>query len=252
MKTRVHRTAAVGFGRTDAVAAYERARPSFPPEAIDFLVDTLRLEPGRRLADLGAGTGKLTRLLVPHATVVGVEPVAEMRHSFAVALPEVPLVGALAESLPFHEGVFDAVVAAQAFHWFDGPAALTEIHRVLRRDGRLALVWNRRDERVPWVKQLTDLVERFRGDTPAQASLAWRAAVDSDRRFAPLQHVELPYVHELSVDGVVDRVASVSFIAALPDDERARLLDEVRGLATQQDEPVALPYRTHVYWTERR
>lgn len=247
----VHETATEGFGHEEAVAAYERARPSFPVAAVDFVVETLRLEAGTRLVDLGAGTGKLTRLLADSgAEVIGMEPVDEMRKVFAENLPASALVGAVAEALPFRPGTVDAVVAAQAFHWFDGPRALTEIAAVLREGGRLALVWNSRDETVPWVRRLSELVEPYRGDVPAQTSLDWKLAFDTDAEFSGLRHVEFGYSHELGIEGIVDRIASTSFIAALPEGERLRLLDRVRALAAEEPQPVVLPYRTHVYWSE--
>lgn len=249
----MHRAAAEGFGRDEAVAAYERARPSFPVDAVEFLIESLGLEAGTRLVDLGAGTGKLTRLLATcGAGVIGVEPVDKMRKAFVAGLPDIPLTGAVAEALPFRHGSLNAVVAAQAFHWFDGPRALTEIHAALRAGGRLALVWNSRDESVPWVRRLTELMDPYRGDAPAQASLGWKTAFEGDARFSRLEHVEFGDAHELGVDGVVDRVASVSFVAALPHEERVGLLDRVRALAAAEPQPVVLPYRTHVYWTERR
>lgn len=249
----VHRSAAEGFGQVDAVLAYERARPSFPADAVEFLVTTLGLGPRRRVADLGAGTGKLTRLLLTTgAHVTAIEPLDEMRSRLPASAPNASIVGGVAEALPVLEGVFDAVVAAQAFHWFDGRAALDEIHGALRAGGRLALVWNARDERVPWVRRLTEMMEPHRGDTPGHASMEWKSVFDRERRFAPLEHAEFNHVHVLGVEGVVDRVASVSFIARLPEAERSQLLAGVRSLAAAQAQPVELPYRTHVYWTERR
>lgn len=253
MRAHIHPIATDGFGREETVEAYERARPSFPADAVEFLIQTLGLEQSTRVADLGAGTGKLTRLLTTSgAHVVGVEPIYEMRKAFHAGLPDTALIGAVAEALPFRHGSFDAVFAAQAFHWFDGPRALTEIHATLRAGGRLALVWNSRDESVPWVRRLTEFMEPYRGDAPAQASLAWKAAFEADARFSALEHAEFGYSHELGVEGVVDRIASVSFVAALAREERAGLLDRVRTLAAAEPQPVVLPYRTHLYWTERR
>lgn len=251
--TRVHRSAVEGFGRAESVAAYERARPVLPTDAVDYVVATLRLGPDRRVADLGAGTGKLTQLLVPTgAEVIAFEPVDEMRRALSVSLPGVATIAAVAEALPVRAGALDAVVAAQAFHWFDGPRALDAIQRALHPRGRLALAWNVRDDRVAWVRRLTEVMEPHRGDTPGHASLAWRTAFDDVAGFTPLEHAEFAHHHELGVEGVVDRVASVSFIARLPDDERSAVLEEVRFLARAQSQPVTLPYRTHVYWTERQ
>jgi ubiquinone/menaquinone biosynthesis C-methylase UbiE len=138
--TRLHPTAEQGFGR--AAAQYERARPGYPQAALEHLARRLGLGPGRTVIDLAAGTGKLTRpLLAGGSEVIAVEPVAAMR----AALPrEATVFDGTAEHIPLAAGAADAVTVGQAFHWFDGDAALAEIHRVLRHGGALALIWNRR------------------------------------------------------------------------------------------------------------
>src|SRR4051812_13713682 len=134
----VHRVAAQGFAAAGQV--YERGRPDYPPEAIACLVTHLRIGPGSTVVDVGAGTGKLTQLLLDTgAQVTAVEPVADMRLAFARPLPGVPILEGTAEALPLASGTADALVAGAAFHWFDGPAALREIHRVLRPGGGLGL-----------------------------------------------------------------------------------------------------------------
>jgi SAM-dependent methyltransferase len=232
----VHRSALRGFAR--ASDAYELGRPGYPPKAVARLARELRLRPGRVALDLAAGTGKLTAFLVDTgAEVVAVEPVAEMR-----ALLDARSV--------------DAVTVGQAFHWFRGDEALTEIHRVLRPGGGLGLVWNVRDTSVSWVARLTAIIEPHRGDAPAYRSGAWREAFERTELFGPLREAETRFVHSLTPDGVVARVASVSFIAALPRADREGVLAEVRTLlgtdAVTLGREIALPYRTDVYWTTSR
>ena len=131
----VHEVAARGFG--SGAVAYDRARPSYPPEAVAWLAEKLGIAPGRRVVDLAAGTGKLTGLLAEAgADLVAVEPVTAMRDRLRQRLPAVPLLAAVAESLPFASGSVDAVVVAQAFHWFDARQAMTELGRVVRPGGR--------------------------------------------------------------------------------------------------------------------
>ena len=251
----VHESAACGFAR--APEDYERGRPTYPPEALALLARVLGLEPGRTVLDLAAGTGKLTRALAPTgARLVAVEPVAAMRAKLAESLPEARVLAGTAEGIPLADGSVDAVAVAQAFHWFDGDQALAEIHRVLRPAGRLGLVWNARDEAVPWVTGLTAIMEPHRRGTPGYRAGDWRRAFERTALFTPLEQAQFGLEHELTPDGVVARVASVSFVAALPDAARDEVLGRVRELLAEDPETrgratVLLPYRTDVYWCER-
>ena len=247
--------AAEAFNR--ASEEYERGRPSYPTEAVSLLVAALRIEPDRTVLDLAAGTGKLTRLLAETgAQIVAVEPAEGMRRRLEEELPGVEALAGTAEAIPLGDESVDAVTVAQAFHWFDGDAALAEIHRVLVPGGRLGLVWNGREEPEPWQKRLGEIMESRRGDAPRYLADGWQAAFERTVLFTPLEHARFGIVHELEPDRVVDRVASVSFIAALPEDERERVAGEVRSLlaadpATRGRERVELPYRTDVFWCER-
>jgi SAM-dependent methyltransferase len=246
---RVHPAAATGFER--AVEHYERGRPDFPEAAIASLVDELGLTSGRTLLELGAGTGKLTRQLAPTgARIVAVEPLAAMRAALARGVPEVEVVDAVAEELPLEDRSIDAAVAAQAFHWFDGPRALREVGRVLRPGARVALVWNVRDESVPWIARITELIEPYRGDTPSHRSRRWRNAFDTTDGFEPLSLRSFPYVHRTTREGTVARVLSISFIAALPEAERGHVAEDVARIVPDDD--VAFAYRTEIWTTRRR
>lgn len=250
MSPEVHPTAAAGFQR--GVDAYGRGRPDYPPEAIRAIVDAAGLRPGRRVLDLAAGTGTLTRRL--HATgawVVAVEPVDAMRSVLARYVPEAHVCAALAEALPLADGTVDAVTVAQAFHWFDAGPARDEIHRVLSEGGLLALIWNVRDDRDPLQAALTSLMEPYRSATPGHRGERWRLAFERAPGFDPLERSTFAMEQRLGVDGLVDRVSSVSFIAVLHEDERAVVEEGVRSLVEGRDE-VVLPYRTDLWITRRR
>ena len=147
-KNAVHKAAQQGFEKE--AQAYARGRPDYPAALSAWLAQALGLGPGREVADVGAGTGKFTALLATTgATVVGVEPVDAMRAKIdALQLPTVRAVGGTAQAIPLSAGTLDAVICAQAFHWFATREALDEFHRVLRPGGKLGLVWNVRDESV--------------------------------------------------------------------------------------------------------
>jgi len=251
----VHDVAASGF---DAQAdAYERARPSYPPDAVGWFTDNLRIAPGARVVDLAAGTGKFTRLLAPFgADLAAVEPVGGMAHHLRVAVPDVPLASASAEALPFAGHSLDAVTVAQAFHWFEAEAAFTELHRVLRPGGRVGLVWNARDRSVDWVDQVWGIMDRVEKRAPWREHEQWSESALGERLgFGPLHEATFFHEHRLSTDDVVIRVQSVSHVAVLTPEDRERVLDEVRTLlATHPDtkgrDIVAMPYRVDAYWCE--
>lgn len=236
--SRVHRAAAQGFARS--ADAYERGRPGYPDEAIRFLLAELPAQPV--VLDLAAGTGKLTRpLLDAGLSVIAVEPLEEMRAAVPAAARALD---GTAESIPLGDGSVDAVTVGQAFHWFDGDAALPEIARVLRAGGLLALFWNRRVEDDPVNRAIDALVDPHRGEVPTHRGDAWRAAFERTRLFGPFEERVFDNVQELDADGLEARVGSISFIAALDPAERERVLDDARAIAGTG--AVTVPYRTEV------
>ena len=244
----MHQAAARGFNR--GTAAYDRGRPGYPPEALAFLTEAF--PPNPSVLELGAGTGKFTVELARLAKkLLALEPVGAMREKLVTTCPSIASAGGVAEALPIASASFDAVVAAQAFHWFASDTALREIHRVLKPGGLLALVWNRRDTSEPWVAALDSLWERHQGDVPRYGSGAWKKAFEPSS-FELLKSAVFSHAHPLTVEQVVDRVASISFISALPDAERAKVLEAVRQLLaehpdTRGKQTLALPYATDVF-----
>jgi ubiquinone/menaquinone biosynthesis C-methylase UbiE len=162
-----------GFAGADV---YERGRPGYPAAAIARIVERLDLRPGRTVLDLAAGTGKLTRLLVPSsANVIAVEPVREMRLELERQVRGVVVLADTAERMPLIDSYVDGVTVGQAFHWFKADEALREIHRVLRPGGGVALIWNAGDERNPVHRALAEIIEPLSGDTPRRKQRDWRS-----------------------------------------------------------------------------
>jgi len=217
---------------------------------VTWLRVTVGLAPRRTVVDLGAGTGKFLPLLrATGSRVIAVEPVDAMRAALVAGNPEVEVLGGVAEDIPLEDESVDAVICAQAFHWFATTAALAEIRRILRPGGMLGLVWNVRDEQVDWVAALTQIIDPFEGNAPRYRSGAWRALFPSPD-FVPAGESCFRNVHEGPAEQViVDRTLSISFIAALPPAERQRVGDRVRTLiaatpALVGKAIVAFPYET--------
>ena len=243
----VHRSAAQGFAQ--GASAYARGRPGYPPEIVDWLRRAVGLGEGTTAIDLGAGTGKFTaRMAETGAAVVAIEPVAAMRDEFARATPGIAVLAGSAESMPVADASVDAVLCAQTFHWFANPQALTEIRRVLKPGGRLGLVWNVRDESVGWVAELTGIMAPYQRDTPRQHDGAWRQLFPAEG-FSPLDEQWFAHHATGSPDAVIlDRILSVSFIAALPAAEQAVVAERLRDLIASRPElagrdAVMFPYK---------
>jgi SAM-dependent methyltransferase len=246
----LHPDAADGFSA--GAEAYERGRPSYPAAAMALLRDELGVGPGSAVLDLGAGTGKLTRLLAATgADVRAVEPVEEMRAQLEAAVAGIEVMDGLAEAIPLPEASVDVVAVGQAFHWFEPRGALAEIARVVRHGGGLAMLWNVRDESVPWVRELTEVIHWRDFARGHYGDRDWAAVVAANASFTPLEHHSFPYVQPLDRAGLLDRIASVSYVAALPDDERAAVLAKVANLVVDFPPQFDLPYVTDV-WTCHR
>jgi GrpB-like predicted nucleotidyltransferase (UPF0157 family)/SAM-dependent methyltransferase len=251
----IHDAAATGFG--GVAATYEDVRPGYPEAAVAHLTGGLELREGARVVDVGAGTGKLTRLLVPTgAEVIGVEPVPAMREILRSVVPSATVLDGTAEEMPIASGMADAVIAGQAFHWFDPWMALSEAHRVLVDDGGLGLVWNLRDGSVPWVARWTAIVDASSDPAPREPSVRWRHAIAATEMFRAEPIRTFPNPHTIPREDVVRRVSSTSVVAALDPDRRERLLAEFRRVLdtdpdTRGRAMITVPYRTDVHLLRR-
>jgi SAM-dependent methyltransferase len=238
---------------------YDRGRPGYPSEALEVA----GLPATSTVLDLGAGTGKLTRLLVrTYERVVAVEPAEAMRRLLAEACPEARALPGSAEEVPLADASVDAVFAAESFHWFDGGRALAEIARVLRPQGALVLMWN-----VPAgpTEPSTEAAERLLlehlpaglelGHEPLDlnaeryASGRWRLAF-AESPFEQLREARLPNIQTVARDDLVAFFASMGWVGDLPDEERLPLLDEAGSLLGADE--YRRPWETHVCWTRLR
>lgn len=226
---------------------YERGRPGYPSDAIALFAERLGLRPGRRVLDLGAGTGKLTRQLLAYGVeVVAVDPSESMRAQFERLVPGVPILAGSGEQIPAEPGSFDVVLVAQAFHWFDPARALAEISRVLRPGGGLGLVWNERDESVDWVRRLGEVMlwpER----QPYRVGMDFRPVIELGGLFVDAERHRFRHRQTLDHAGLLERVSSTSYIVAMPAAERAALMADVERYVASLPELVELPYLTDLY-----
>ena len=218
------------FGPVAAV--YERGRPPYPKEALDWL-----LPAGRpKVLDLGAGTGKLTRQVRARGLgVTAVDPSEGMLAELRKVLPGVPALPGTAESIPVPDHSADVVLCAQAWHWVDPERAVPEVARVLSPGGRLGLIWNLRDESVEWVQRLGTLI----------GSREEMRRTELGPPFGAVELRSFAWSNPMDADRLADLVASRSYVILMADDERAALLGQVRDLAAELGDSFAMPYVTH-------
>lgn len=229
-----------------AAAAYERGRPSYPPRAVDWLLPPR----ARRVAHVGAGTGKLTRQLCDRGLdVVAVEPSGGMRRQLTRAVPNAAVVAGTAERIPLADRSVDAVLVAQAWHWVDSPRAIPEVARVLAPGGWLGLLWNVRDERQErqdWVASLGRIMRRH-GEQDADSP-----PPTVGQPFEPIERLDVEWRQWLTPAALLDLVASRSYVITMPEADRAAILADVRDLldthpALAGADEIVLPYVTECF-----
>jgi SAM-dependent methyltransferase len=239
-----HRRRARSFG--DVAEAYQQARPTYPPHAVQWVLDPA---PGRDVLDLAAGTGKLTRVIAETgARVTAVEPLDEMRAQLQHAYPDVTALAGTAEQIPLDDDSVDAVLVGQAFHWFDVERALAEIDRVLRPGGVLGLFWNIRDDSIGWVAELSASLALGR-DLLSQVDGSDWAPIAAHPRFAEPERRDFPNPTAFDAGRLVAWAASTSHFATMEAEERDSRLEQVREFAMRHpglgdDDHFTMPFVT--------
>ena len=200
---------------------YERARPEYPAEAVDWM-----LPPGAKtVLDLGAGTGKLTRALAARGLeVFAVDPSSNMLDQLRAAIPSATVSVGTAEDIPLADASVDAIVVGQAWHWVDQDAALLSVARVLRPGGTLGLVWNIRDDRVPWVQRLTQVMHQAEGEIFMETGHIERGP------FGEIEENDFEWSRDFTRDGLIDLLRSRSYFITADATEQASIIADVNQL----------------------
>lgn len=256
MTESIHPAAQTGFASTAEL--YQHVRPSYPAAITQWLKTHLQLHSDTYLLDLGAGTGKfLPNLIQVSNHVSAAEPIAEMLQQLREHYPQVQSVQASSQQLPFPDQYFDAVLCAQSFHWFANIESLTEIHRVLKPQAALALIWNQRDERVDWVKALADSIAQYEADTPRFHKQTWKHVFQQQSLFRAVELQTFDHVQQGTVeDVVINRLLSTSFIAAMPQAQQQQLSHQFEHIihtytGKHPHDYLDFPYTTYAYFFEK-
>ncbi len=222
---------------------YERGRPDYPPAVVGVLAAELALKQGARVLDLAAGTGKLTRaLLAGGLDVVAVEPQAPLREVLAASIGGERVRDGLAEAIPLEDRSVDAVTVSDAMHWFDHAPALAEIARVLRPGGGLCVVWTIPDwSGASWGHELGTMIAALRPEHPGFDGPRWQDVAGASGRWAEPRTIRVTSARAASPERIVDHIASMSWVAAMPEPERAERLDQIRALIDAGETPAEMP-----------
>jgi ubiquinone/menaquinone biosynthesis C-methylase UbiE len=209
------------------------------------VVEQLGIGRGTTVVDVAAGTGKLTRQLLPTgARVIAVEPLDEMREQLEAVVPEAEALAGAAEELPLPSSSADAITVASAMHWFDLDRALPEFHRVLKPNGGLGVLGQGRDLSDPLQEQVQEVIGSY--VPPAEGFRAWRDELALSGLFGPVEEREASFEQLLDADGLAERIGTISYIARLPDDERATVLERIRAIGEAQPQS-PFPFRYGAY-----
>ena len=232
---------AARFG--EVADSYERGRPDYPPAVVGALVAELGLGSDARVLDLAAGTGKLTRALVAaDLDVVAVEPQAELRAKLEAVLPAEGVLDGTAEEIPLADDSREAVTVADGFHWFRAEEAVEEIRRVLSPAGGLAVLTTIPDwSGASWADELGNLINDLRPEHPFFDGPSWREALTAAGGWTEPREITVTAAQPSQPERIVELFRSMSWVAALPDDEREARTAQVAELVGAGTMPAELP-----------
>jgi SAM-dependent methyltransferase len=227
----------------EVAGPYERGRPEYAPAVVGVIAAELRIPPGAHVLDLAAGTGKLTRALLGIGLdVIAVEPQAELREVLAASVGSARVRDGLAERIPLSDASVAAVTVADGFHWFDQVLALGEIRRVLRLGGGLAVLSTVPDwGEASWAHEVGTRLAELRPGHPQFDGPGWQDAVLKAGGWTAPREVRLTSLQPTSPERILDYLASMSWIAALPEDARAATLARIGATIRAGETPAELP-----------
>ncbi|XP_078346628.1 uncharacterized protein LOC144631927 [Oculina patagonica] len=266
----VHPTAAIGYDKLTS-QLYERIRPSYSKEVVNFVLDKLGISPKDastdqpvRILELGAGTGKFTRTLQEvlrdsKVQIIASEPLLSMREEFGKKLPDIEIKGFPAENIDLPDGSVHAVIAAQCFHWFANDKSISEIHRVLVPGGKLGIVFNNRDQAVPWVKELDEdfLFPLYvQSNTPSEHSGIWKKVLTASDKFGPMDNDETFKMEQtFTFDEFIARLMSFSVMAVKSEEEKQVAVERIKFILSKHNKKekdvITQPFIVNIYWCQR-
>jgi ubiquinone/menaquinone biosynthesis C-methylase UbiE len=222
--------------------AYERGRYDYEPAVIGALAAELRLSPGDRVLDLAAGTGKLTRILVDWGLdVTAVEPHQAMRERLAAHIEGERILEGFAEAIPLPDRSVSAVTVGDGFHWFDSAVALEEIRRVLEPGGGLAILATLPDwTGASWADEIGAMMERLRPEHPYFDGPSWQDAVRTAGGWSEPRQIRVTTPQSARPERMVDFLNSMSWVAAMPEDQREETLAEITALVDSGETPAEI------------
>jgi SAM-dependent methyltransferase len=237
----------------DVAHAYERGRPEYPPAVVGAITAELGLAPAAPVLDLAAGTGKFTRaLLEAGLDVVAVEPQDSLREILAASVGEARVRAGFAEAIPVPAESVDAVTVADAFHWFDHALALAEIRRVLRPGGGLAVLFTVPDwGGASWAHEVGTLMAGLRPEHPGYDGPKWQDSVDGAQGWSAPREMRVTTPQPADAERVLDYVASISWVAAMPKGRREDTLARIGAIVGAGETPAQLPVHVVIHLITR-